>query len=92
MAKALKRQAKDAQLVWLQEEPRNMGGWTFMNEHMASTAWGRCTMSDGAPAQALLPDPLRFTNNATMPCLTRWWPWQHFDLNQTTQRHDHADS
>ena len=35
VAKALKRQAKNAKLVWLQEEPRNMGGWTFMNEHMA---------------------------------------------------------
>ena len=35
VAQALKRQAKNAKLVWLQEEPRNMGGWTFMNEHMA---------------------------------------------------------
>ena len=35
VAKALKRQAKNAKLVWLQEEPRNMGGWTFMNEHMS---------------------------------------------------------
>ena len=34
MAKVLKGYARDAKLVWLQEEPRNMGGWTFMNEHM----------------------------------------------------------
>ena len=34
MAKVLKGYAPDAKLVWLQEEPRNMGGWTFMNEHM----------------------------------------------------------
>ena len=34
IAKVLKGYARDAKLVWLQEEPRNMGGWTFMNEHM----------------------------------------------------------
>ena len=34
MTKVLKGYARDAKLVWLQEEPRNMGGWTFMNEHM----------------------------------------------------------
>lgn len=41
IAKALKRQAKDAHLVWLQEEPRNMGGWTFMNEHMGLHGLGQ---------------------------------------------------
>ena len=41
IAKALERQAKDAKLVWLQEEPRNMGGWTFMNEHMDLHGLGR---------------------------------------------------
>ena len=40
VAKALKRQAKNATLVWLQEEPRNMGGWTFMNEHMSMHGLG----------------------------------------------------
>ena len=34
ISKVLKGYARDAKLVWLQEEPRNMGGWTFMNEHM----------------------------------------------------------
>ena len=40
VAKALKRQAKNATLVWLQEEPRNMGAWTFMNEHMSMHGLG----------------------------------------------------
>ncbi|MDP7434734.1 MAG: 2-oxoglutarate dehydrogenase E1 component, partial [Flavobacteriales bacterium] len=40
VVKALKRQAKNAKLIWLQEEPRNMGGWTFMNEHMAIHGMG----------------------------------------------------
>ena len=41
IAKALKHQAKDAHLVWLQEEPRNKGGWTFMNEHMGLHGLGQ---------------------------------------------------
>ncbi len=35
LSAVIKRQSKNAKLVWFQEEPRNMGAWTFMNEHMA---------------------------------------------------------
>ena len=27
-------------VVWLQEEPRNMGGWTFVREQMDLNGWG----------------------------------------------------
>jgi 2-oxoglutarate dehydrogenase E1 component len=30
----LKRYPNARQLVWAQEEPRNMGGWTFMEERL----------------------------------------------------------
>ena len=34
IAKVVASYAKNAKLVWLQEEPRNMGAWTFVNEQM----------------------------------------------------------
>jgi 2-oxoglutarate dehydrogenase E1 component len=32
LARALARYASDAELVWAQEEPRNMGAWRFVRE------------------------------------------------------------
>jgi 2-oxoglutarate dehydrogenase E1 component len=33
LARALARYSATAELVWAQEEPRNMGGWRFVREH-----------------------------------------------------------
>jgi len=33
--------AQNAKVVWLQEEPRNMGAWTFVNEQMLLHGMGQ---------------------------------------------------
>ena len=44
-------QAKD--VVWVQEEPRNMGAWTFILEHLPSLLHARQTLRyAGRQAQA----------------------------------------
>jgi len=40
LGKVLNRYTKRSKVVWLQEEPRNMGGWTFVHEHMALSGLG----------------------------------------------------
>jgi 2-oxoglutarate dehydrogenase E1 component len=41
LAKALERYAAARQLYWVQEEPRNMGAWTFVRSRLEALAGGR---------------------------------------------------
>jgi len=40
LSKVLAKHAKHAHVVWLQEEPRNMGAWTFVQENMSMHGLG----------------------------------------------------
>jgi 2-oxoglutarate dehydrogenase E1 component len=41
IAKVIAGYAQNAKVVWLQEEPRNMGAWTFVNEQMLLHGMGQ---------------------------------------------------
>ena len=43
--------AKSVKLIWVQEEPKNMGAWTFMNERF-SEAFGTSLLYVGRPRSA----------------------------------------
>ncbi|MCB9989562.1 MAG: 2-oxoglutarate dehydrogenase E1 component [Rhodospirillales bacterium] len=45
----------NAKVVWCQEEPRNMGAWTFVNERIEETLL-RCKHKAGRPVYAGRPD------------------------------------
>ncbi len=55
-ADILARYPETAEVVWVQEEPRNMGAWRFVQEQLQPLARtersGRCAMSDVPPAPA----------------------------------------
>jgi multifunctional 2-oxoglutarate metabolism enzyme len=38
LAEALKQYADATEIVWVQEEPRNMGGWSFLHERLEALA------------------------------------------------------
>jgi 2-oxoglutarate dehydrogenase E1 component len=42
-------------LVWVQEEPRNMGGWYFMNAHLPELVGGRFPITVAARAESASP-------------------------------------
>ncbi len=42
-------------LVWVQEEPRNMGGWYFMNAHLPELLGGRFPLTVAARAESASP-------------------------------------
>ena len=48
LGQVLQRYPQDAELVWVQEEPRNMGGWRFVREQFLD---GR---AEGVPASRAL--------------------------------------
>jgi 2-oxoglutarate dehydrogenase E1 component len=41
LAQAIARYGSAAEVVWLQEEPANMGAWTFVSDRLAAAAGGR---------------------------------------------------
>jgi 2-oxoglutarate dehydrogenase E1 component len=52
VARVLGKYADTAELCWTQEEPRNMGAWTFLEERLAALAGGRAVRYAGRPEGA----------------------------------------
>jgi 2-oxoglutarate dehydrogenase complex dehydrogenase (E1) component-like enzyme len=53
LTEVLNRYAQANDVVWVQEEPRNMGAWTFMLEHLSPLLRSRQTLRyAGRRAQA----------------------------------------
>jgi 2-oxoglutarate dehydrogenase E1 component len=49
---ALERYGKDVPVVWVQEEPENMGAWRFLRIHWGDTLFGRPFSGISRPASA----------------------------------------
>jgi 2-oxoglutarate dehydrogenase E1 component len=49
---ALERYGKDVPVVWVQEEPENMGAWRFLRIHWGDTLFGRPFLGVSRPASA----------------------------------------
>jgi 2-oxoglutarate dehydrogenase E1 component len=52
IASVLRRFSKARTVVWCQEEPANMGAWTFVRERLRRAAEGRALVYAGRPASA----------------------------------------
>ena len=52
LAEALDRYPGDAPIVWIQEEPANMGAWTFLRVRWCTEAFGRSFNGVTRPASA----------------------------------------
>lgn len=44
LARLLARRPSVKQIVWAQEEPENMGAWTFLRPHLEEVIAGRCSL------------------------------------------------
>ena len=52
------------EIIWAQEEPQNMGAWTFMQPRLEDLLTGRkdCATPDAMPVPALRPETILFTD------------------------------
>ena len=52
MASAIAQHPNATEIVWTQDEPRNMGAWPFLHERLAALAGSRTLRYVGRPISA----------------------------------------